>query len=49
VAEVSQARQYVFGFRAMPYLLLLLKLSQQSVTAKALSLIEMSVLLGQSR
>jgi hypothetical protein len=49
VAEVNQARQYVFGFRAKPHLILVLKLSKQSVTAKALPLIEIFVLLGQSR
>jgi hypothetical protein len=43
---VSQARQYVFRFRAKPHLTLALKLSQQSATAKALPLIQQLIFLA---
>jgi hypothetical protein len=40
LAEASQAMTYVLGFRAKPYVFLVQMAAQQSVTAKALPLIQ---------
>jgi hypothetical protein len=40
LAEASQARRYVFGFKTKLNLTLVSKLSQQSAIAKALPLIQ---------
>jgi hypothetical protein len=49
MTEASAARQQVFfRFRAEPRLTFVLKLSQQSVTAKALPLIQLFISMGGS-
>jgi hypothetical protein len=40
LAEASQAMAYVLGFRTKPYVFLVQMAAQQSVTAKALPLIQ---------